>query len=75
MAAMRAIVVLVLALLAVLVSMAAAQGGGVRYDLRKPPKCTTRAQKKLFKAAAKAGTGEGTQYVSVRVCLSLFHHE
>ena len=62
-----AVLLLLVALLAV-VSCAAAQGGGVRYDLRKPPKCTTKAQKKAFKQAAKAGAGEGTQCVSRCVC-------
>ena len=57
---MTAIVELVLALLAVLVSIAAAQGG-TRYDLARPPRCTTKAQKKAFKRAAKAGNGEGTR--------------
>ena len=67
---MRGVVVLVLALLAVLVSIAAAQGG-TRYDLARPPRCTTKAQKKAFKRAAKAGNGEGTRLcVCVRVCIT-----
>ena len=64
---MRGVVVLVLALLAVLVSIAAAQGG-TRYDLARPPRCTTKAQKKAFKRAAKAGNGEGT-----RLCVCVLH--
>ena len=57
-------VAVLVTLLVVFVSIAAAQGG-VRYDLRKGPKCTTKFQKRSFKDAAKAGNGERTS-----ICIS-----
>ena len=60
---MSSVAVLV-ALLVVFVSIAAAQGG-VRYDLRKGRKCTTKFQKRSFKDAAKSGDGIGTS-----ICVS-----
>ena len=49
---MKTLAVLVV-LLALFASIAVARGGSRR--------CTTRAQKKAFKQAAKAGNGEGTR--------------